>query len=243
MFCSNCGKKIRQDARFCMYCGKAVNNTENDCNNKENNETFSDDIVFAENDTYDKYSNYENGNISFQKMFKKFFSKEIKEYFSFDGTYSRLEYFYSNVIIYIALGAIVVPFIAAPKLYVIIAVPLTVAFFWLLAASYVKRLKDIGVSLWIILIPPICVLFIKGNESGSDIAWLILIIYHLFVFFEDGKKFQNEDEIEEISEETFEDLKEDIKSDISYALRNAVKIGCFSIIIMIFIAAILYYFQ
>lgn len=93
------------------------------------------------------------------------------------------------------------------------------------------------------LIPPICVLFIKGNESGSDIAWLILIIYHLFVFFEDGQKFQNEDEIEEISEETLEDLKEDIKSDISYALRNAVKIGCFSIIIMIFIAAILYYFQ
>ena len=190
--------------------------------------------MFAENDIYDEYSNCENGIVSFQKMFRKFFSKEIKEYFSFDGTYSRLEYFYSQVIIYIALCAVIVPFTAAPELYVVVAVPVFVAFVWLLSASYVKRLKDIGVSLWVMLIPPICGLFIKGDEygdGGAVLGWFILSIYQLFVFFSVGQTFQNEENLEE----TFKELKTDVK--------DVLKFGCASagaVLIIPLLAALLF---
>ena len=41
MFCSNCGKEIAEDSKFCQYCGKAnINNVENliDKNNLQEKE-------------------------------------------------------------------------------------------------------------------------------------------------------------------------------------------------------------
>lgn len=143
MFCSNCGKEIRQGANFCMYCGTPVGDIEK---GKETEWTSYEGTTEEENYGDYDYSNCENGIVSFPKMFRKFFSKDLKEYFPFDGTYSRLEYFYARVIVYIALFAIVVPCTAVPEIYKLVVVPLTVA----------------------------CILFLQGekfkeqNEDASD---------------------------------------------------------------------------
>ena len=191
MFCSNCGKEIRQGANFCMYCGTPVDDIEK---GKETEWTSYEGTTEEENYGDYDYSNCENGIVSFPKMFRKFFSKDLKEYLSFDGTYSRLEYFYARVIVYIALFAIVVPCTAVPEIYKLVVVPLTVAFIWLLASSYIKRLKDLNVTLWVMLIPPICGLFIR-EEGINIIAALVLIYYQACILFLQGEKFkeQNED--------------------------------------------------
>lgn len=190
MFCSNCGKELRQGANFCMYCGTTVGDIENDLNEEDTEWASYEGTTEEENYGDDEYSNCENGIVSFPKMFRKFFSKDIKEYFSFDGTYSRLEYFYARVIVYIALFAICVPCTAVPGLYMLVAVPLTVAFIWLLASSYIKRLKDLNVTLWVMLIPPVCGLFIR--EKGINIiAAIILIYYQACILFLQGEKFKS----------------------------------------------------
>ena len=194
MFCSNCGKEIRQGANFCMYCGAPVGNIENG-SDEEKTEWTPYEATKKENYCGDEYSNCENGIVSFPKMFRKFFSKDIKEYFSFDGTYSRLEYFYARVIVYIALFAILVPFNGAPELYMLIALPLTVAFIWLLAASYIKRLKDLNITFWVMLIPPTCGFVIKrGGDGLAIIATIVLIYYQAYILFLRGEKFKEQNE-------------------------------------------------
>lgn len=229
MFCFNCGKEIRQGANFCMYCGTPVGDIANDETTKD--ERCAD--VVEEDYSNGDYSNCENGKVSFPKMFRKFFSKNIKEYFSFKGTYSRLEYFYARSIIYIAILSVIVPCMAVPNLYMLIAVPITVAFIWLLAASYVKRLKDLNVTLWVMLIPPICGLFIRRCEDCPiicTIATIIFIYYKACVLFVQGDKFKEKVEKEKNDEESDE-------SDCKLSLIQKIFILITSLMLLPFISS------
>lgn len=195
MFCSNCGKEIRQGANFCMHCGTPVGGLKDDLKDKVAETVLNSDTLKEESYGYDEYSNCENGVVSFPKMFQKFFSRAIKEYFSFDGMYSRLEYFYANVIIYAALFSIVVPCAAVPRLYLLIAVPLMVAFIWLQVSAYIKRLKDLNWTLWAMLIPSICGLFIKdSNLNYYNISLLVFVYYQICILFKRGAKFKKQSE-------------------------------------------------
>lgn len=194
MFCSNCGKRIQNNAKFCMYCGTPVGDIANNEKDEITTGERCSDAV-EEDFSYDDYSNCENGKISFPKMFRKFFSKNIKEYFSFKGTYSRLEYFYARSIIYIAILSVIVPCMAVPNLYMLIAVPITVAFIWLLTASYVKRLKDLNVTLWVMLIPPTCGILMDGDEDEIKLIGIIVFIFYTaYVMFLPGEKFRQEED-------------------------------------------------
>lgn len=238
MFCSNCGKRIQKNAKYCMYCGNPVNfiddkdDVAKDVSNEENAECCVEYSVCSENDDY---SNCVDGRVSFQKMFQKFFSKKIKEYFSFDGTYSRLEYFYARLIIYIAFFTIVVPCAIFPQIYILIAVPLTVAFVWLLCASYVKRLKDLDVSLWVMVIPPICGILMRGEVILTFLGIVCFIYYTACVMFVQGEKFKSKED-ECIAEEDKKNTK-DVEKDVNIE-EFSIKDGCVSTLLLIAIAMI-----
>ncbi len=238
MFCSNCGKRIQNNAKFCMYCGNPVNfiDDENDVAedalNEENTKCCVEDSVYSENDDY---SNCVGGHVSFQKMFKKFFSEDIKEYFSFNGTYSRLEYFYARLIIYIAFFTIVVPCAIAPQIYMLIAVPLTVAFVWLMCASYVKRLKDLGVSLWVMVIPPICGILMRVEGIMAFLGIVVFIYYTACVMFLPGEKFRQEEDECVAEEDTNKENPEDAEKEVDVEAFSA-KDGCVFVLLIIAIA-------
>lgn len=213
MFCSNCGKRIQNNAKFCMYCGNPVNFIDDEediaeaVSNEENAEYCVENSVYSENDDY---SNCVDGHVSFQKMCKKFFSKDIKEYFSFSGTYSRLEFFYARLIIYLSSGIPVFLYGISKLLSEIMVIPWFIAFVWLLCASYVKRLKDLGVSLWVMVIPPICGILMDGDEDGIKLIGIIVFIFYTaYVMFLPGEKFrQEEDEFIDEKNENKENLED-----------------------------------
>ena len=234
MFCSNCGKRIQNSAKFCMYCGNPVNfiddedDAAEDVSNEENAECCVEDSVYSENDDY---SNCVDGHVSFQKMFKKFFSEDIKEYFSFNGTYSRLEYFYARLIIYLSSGIPVFIYGISKLLYEIMLIPYIIAFFWLMCASYVKRLKDLGVSLWVMVIPPICGILIRGNEDGIKWIGIIIFIYYTAcVMFVQGEKFKPEEDECVAEEDTNKENPEDAEKAVDAEVFSA-KDGCALLII------------
>lgn len=239
MFCSNCGKRIQNSAKFCMYCGNPVNfiDDENDVAedalNEEKTECCVEGAVYSENDDY---LNCVGGHVSFQKMFKKFFSEDIKEYFSFKGTYSRLEYFYARLIIYLSSGIAFVPFGIVGSLSEIIAILCGIVFFiafvWLMCASYVKRLKDLGVSLWVMVIPPICGILIRGDEDGIKWIGIIISIYYTAcVMFLPGEKFRQEEDECITEEDTNKENPEDAEKEVDIEAFSA-KDGCTLLIIV-----------
>lgn len=228
MFCSNCGKRIQNSAKFCMYCGNPVNFMDKkeysaeDASNEENTEYCVEDSVYSENDDY---SNCVDGHVSFQKMCKKFFSKDIKEYFSFNGTYSRLEFFYARLIIYLSSGIPVFLYGISKLLSEIMVIPWFIAFVWLLCASYVKRLKDLGFSLWVMVIPPICGILIRVEGIIAFLGIVVFIYYTAYVMFLPGEKFRQE-------EDEFIDEKNENKENLEDAEKQAdaevfsIKDGC-----------------
>lgn len=236
MFCSNCGKRIQNNAKFCMYCGTPVGDIANNEKDEITTGERCSDAV-EEDFSYDDYSNCGNGKVSFPKMFRKFFSKNIKEYFSFKGTYSRLEYFYARSIIYIAILSVIVPCMAVPNLYMLIAVPITVAFIWLLAASYVKRLKDLNATLWVMLIPPICGILMRVEGIIAFLGIVVFIYYTACVMFLPGEKFRQE-------EDEFIDEKNENKENLEDAEKQAnaevfsIKDGCAFVLLIISMAMI-----
>lgn len=178
-----------------MHCGTPVGGLKDDLKDKVAETVLNSDTLKEENYSYDEFSNCENGVVSFPKMFQKFFSKGIKEYFSFDGMYSRLEYFYANVIIYAALFSIVIPCAAVLRFYLLIAILLMVAFIWLQASAYIKRLKDLNWTLWVMLIPPTCGLVNKyGGFPYSMIALIMIVYYKICILFKRGAKFKKQSE-------------------------------------------------
>ena len=208
MFCPKCGKELRQGANFCMYCGTPVGDIENENIQNAIYEDIIDveytDMTEEDNEysTYENeklsfqkilkkydnaYSNCENGKVSFLKMLKKFFSKEIKEYFSFDGTYSRLEYFYFNLIINVVF------FIFDPwfqQYFPFMLLPSVIVHLWLHISSAVKRLKDLGFSSLGIIIPIICIFVGRTNKDNPAFivpSIFILIFYQIYTIFVLGK--------------------------------------------------------
>ena len=196
MFCPNCGKEIRQNANFCMYCGTCVGNIIGDENIQDATYVDITDVEYndiTKNDNYfdNEYSNCENGKVSFLRMLKKFFSKDIKEYFSFDGTYSRLEYFYLNLIINLFF-LIFDPW--SQQHFPFMILPSVIVHLWLHISSGVKRLKDLDFSPWDILIPIICILVGRTNKDNPYLiipSIIILIFYQIYTLFVPGKKFNN----------------------------------------------------
>lgn len=120
---------------------------------------------------------------------------------------------------------IVVPCAISPQIYILIAVPLTVAFVWLLCASYVKRLKDLDVSLWVMVIPPICGILMRGEVILTFLGIVCFIYYTACVMFLPGEKFRQE-------EDEFIDEKNENKENLEDAEKQAdaevfsIKDGC-----------------
>ena len=47
MFCKNCGKEIDNNAKFCMYCGKSINEEDNKENDKVNKKEDTDKMFYS----------------------------------------------------------------------------------------------------------------------------------------------------------------------------------------------------
>ena len=216
MFCPNCGKEIRQGANFCIHCGTCVGNIIGDENIQDAIYVDITDVEYndiMENDNYCdiEYSNCENGKVSFLRMLKKFFSKDIKEYFSFNGTYSRLEYFYLNLIINVFF-LIFDPW--SQQYFPFMILPSVIVHLWLHISSGVKRLKDLGFSARNILILIICIfifcIFFSSKNKDNLIPSIVMpsigifIFYQIYTLFVPGKKFNN-------SNKSFEKNKTDKK--------------------------------
>ena len=231
MFCSNCGKEIREGANFCMYCGASTGVDIMDAEYIEiKDEEYTNSTKEINKYDINEYSNCKNGKVSLLKIFQKFFSRDIKEYFSFEGTYSRLEYFYLNIIINIFI--VFIQCIDDGLHFIII--PLYIVAFWMCVASGIKRLKDLDFSPWDILIPLICfpiIAFNSGNKDGVPlIPAILLIFYQIYTLFVPGKKFDNKN-----NKQYKNDKKEDKHEEMSaLAWHSGIIIGT----ILIFIVAI-----
>lgn len=232
MFCSNCGKEIRQGANFCMYCGAPVGDIENG-SDEGKTEWTSYEATGKENYCEDEYSNCENGIVSFPKMFRNFFSKDIKHFFMFEGSDSRLEHFYTKLIIYISLITIALPFAVFPPLYFVIAVPLTVSFFWLMLASTCRRLNDLGCEKWKFF------LTIGGGLllTPIGIGFVIILCIHAALYLQQGKS--EEEQNKTIVYDTYKKVKNE---NIKKSIINIFLISILMVAILICIGGIIFYF-
>ena len=112
----------------------------------------------------------------------------------------------------------------------IIVIPWFIAFVWLLCASYVKRLKDLGFSLWVMVIPPICGILMCVEGIIAFLGIVVFIYYTAYVMFLPGEKFRQE-------EDEFIDEKNENKENLEDAEKQAdaevfsIKDGCALLII------------
>lgn len=115
MFCSNCGKELNDDAKFCFACGAKINitqtqyaqsdgkrcveNTENDQSNPVTQKTFDEIYSQKRQDEHQEFNihdetmwaNAPHCGVSFGKAIKLFFGNA----FDFEGRSSRSEYWWA----------------------------------------------------------------------------------------------------------------------------------------------------
>ncbi|MFZ2969623.1 MAG: DUF805 domain-containing protein [Minisyncoccia bacterium] len=181
-YCSNCGKPIFAEDKFCGSCGAKINYSfsEENAESVGNNPPRTEKEQFAKTNSANKQDNgqvkYENIDNTEEQSSFDYYNQVLCKYSDFNGRSTRAEYWY--FMLYNIIIAILIAFFGAiigdeeGVLYILYLFIMLIPH-W---AVSVRRLHDIGKSGWIFLvgfIPLIgflwlLILFTTDSESGVN---------------------------------------------------------------------------
>ncbi len=195
MRCTNCGNELKDGAKFCGKCGMAV--TENNFSMPYNQQYGYDQPNPAMNMNDGLKSPEYVGFIDAIKLF-------FKNYANFSGRSTRSEFWLAELGIFMVYILLTVPFIVwcagntdfifsswdnfvsgfvgALVVWGIITVVFTLGMFLPMLSLQVRRLHDIGLSGWLVLIPAASIFLTEFLPSSLEYVASLVFLASIVVY-------------------------------------------------------------